>query len=428
VAVSIDPTIRYQTLIGFGASLAHDEELIVNHPDRDRLFDAMFAESGFDVIRMRNRYELGNMAQLAPVVEIVAAAAARLGHTPTIFLSGGSPPASLKANGSRACVDVDPDCTLVRDAEGQFDYGGFGEHWRASLEAYETAGIHPDFVSIQSNPDSLEATAEACHLLPQEGIGSFTSLDGEVVEAELAGYAQALQAVVASVSDLPLQYSFSGPEVGSAMALEEYSNALTNVDTLAYHLRDTDLSAVSDEQLRAVSALSAQAGNPSIASAMRADGFGTAVLTHHALALANSAGYIQQQFVAGTFDETSSVLIGASDESIEKLPAYHALSHFARFTDPGWVRIAAATDSSGLLCSAWSSPDGGAVTVVLVNPNARAMDVALANSPALDIRSARVVRTAFSGVERSVELGVLSAERVVRLPGQAIVTVSSSRD
>jgi O-glycosyl hydrolase len=429
-AVSIDPSTHYQSLIGFGASLAHDEELIVNRPNAQRLYDAMFAESGFDIIRARNRYEPGNTAALGSLVEIVSAASARLDRKPLLFLSGGSPPASLKANGSRGCSMAETDCTLIRNAQGGFDYAGFGEHWRNSLEAYEAAGIHPDLVSVQSNPDWLpeDTAAEACLLLPEEGVEAVTGPGGQVIEADFAGYAEAMDAVAASVSSLPSQYSFSGPEVGSAAMLEAYSRALTHVDTFAYHLDGADPSTIVAEESQVVSALSGQPAKPSIQSAMRADGLGTAILTHYALTVANSSGYIQQQFVASSFDESSAVLIGANDQTIEKLPAYHALTHFARFTDPGWVRVAATTDSAGVLASAWSSPGDDSLTIVLVNPTDEPSDVKLVIPATVPVPDTRVVRTVFSGVERSAELGVLSCERVIRLPGHAIVTIAASRE
>lgn len=427
--VAIDPERRYQALIGFGASLAHDEELMLDHPDRERLFDVMFSESGFDAIRMRNRYEPGNDAALEALVEIVSEASARLGHSPALFMASGSPPASLKANGARACPASDVNCTLVRNADGNFDYAGFAEHWRAALDAYEALGIHPDYVSIQSNPDwnPQDDAVEACHFLPQEGLASVTTPDGEVTDVEFAGYAEAMAAVVASVGTLPASYSFFGPEVGNVAALADYA-AIGEFDGLAYHLYDVDADAVVEDAFEQVSSLSARSGKRSIQSAMRADGLGTAILAHHALALADSAGYFQQQFVTPTFTEGSTALVGANESTVEKLPAYHALFHFARFTDPGWMRIAATSDSDGVLATAWLSPDGSALTVVLVNPTEAPADVRLTEAPAEALVGARVLRTVFDGVERSAALGVLSESNVVRLPGRAIVTVTTAND
>ena len=110
---------------------------------------------------------------------------------------------------------------------------------------------------------------------------------------------------------------------------------------------------------------------------------------------------------------------------IEKLPAYHALSHFARFTDPGWVRVDANVSGSGVLSTAWSSPDGNALTVVLVNPTSTAVSVELALPRSMSTANMTVVRTVFEGVERSANLGVLSPQQVVRLPGKSIVSVAT---
>jgi O-glycosyl hydrolase len=430
VKVSIDPSSRYQTLVGFGASLNHEDDLIVGLPNKARLFDVMFVESGFDVVRIRNRYEPGNGPRLAAAGEIVSAATARRDRPVTIFLSGVSPPAALKANGNRLCGASDLDCTLIRNAGGNFDYASFAQHWRDSLTAYEQVGIHPDLVSIQSNADwvPMGEASEACHFLPNEGVGSVTTLDGRVLQAEFAGYAEAMEAVVASTSTLPAQYSFSGPEVGALGALGAYADALLRVQTLSYHVFDIDPAAVDIESFDAVRNLSDSSGKPSIQSAMQADGFGTAILAHYSLAVGNSAGYLQQHFVADTFDSTSTALIGATAETIEKLPAYHALSHFARFTEPGWVRVEANADSPSVLSSAWSAPDGSALTVVLVNPSDAAVSVELVLAPPASIRNATVVRTVFDGVERSQNLGRLAAQPIVRLPGKSILSVAASSD
>lgn len=424
--VSIDPGVQFQALIGFGASLAHDDDYIVGYPQKERLLDVMFAESGFDVLRLRNRYEPGNEPALRSAQEVVSGASARLGKAPLLFLSSGSPPASLKANGTRSCAAHDTSCTLSRTADGSFDYERFAQHFRSSLEAYAQVGIRPDLVSIQSNVDWLPAehAAEACFFLPEQGASSVTSEDGLVLEGEFPGYAEAMEAVVAATSSLPAQYSFAGPEVGRLSNLAAYAGSLSNVDSVAYHLYGTDPNVVARGEQPALNISIDVAGKPSIQSAMQADGWATAILAHYALAVENSAGYLQQQFVAPTFDETSTALVGASQDGIETLPAYHALWHFARFTDPGWMRTEAVVDSANLLASAWTSPDGAALTVILINRELGPIDVELVLPEGLR-SNASVYRSVFDGVERSAALGRLGRDGVLRLPGEAIVTVAA---
>jgi glucuronoarabinoxylan endo-1,4-beta-xylanase len=422
--VSIDATVQYQALIGIGASLSHDEDFIVGYADKQKLFDVMFSDSGFDIVRMRNRYEPGNGPALLATQEIISAAASRLGHEPTLFLSSGSPPAALKANGTRSCEADDANCTLSRSADGGFDYDGFAQHWRTSLEAYEQVGIHPDFVSIQSNVDWMpaETAAEACYFLPHEGSSSVTTDDGVVVNGEFPGYAEAMAAVVASTSSLPGPYAFAGPEVGHLANLDAYADVLGNVDSVAYHLYGTDPTAVARGEAQEAATLQDTVGKPAIQSAMQADGFATAILAHYALAIENSAGYLQQQFVAPTFDETSTALVGADQNGIEKLPAYAALWHFARYTDPGWVRVEATVDTPDVLASAWVPPEGSAVTVVVINTGLEAVDVGI--SELLVGAQTHVYRSAFDGVERMEDLGPLPDNRVVQLPGHAMATVT----
>lgn len=426
VTVSIDPTIEYQTLIGFGASLSHDDDFIIGYAEKEQLFDVMFTESGFDVVRLRNRYELGNEGALVAAQEIILAGAARLGRTPTVFLSSGSPPAYLKANGLRSCAADDLGCTLSRSPDGTFDYDGFAQHWRDSLAAYEQVGIRPDFVSIQNNADYLptESAVEACVFLPREGTLAVTTADGRRLEGEFAGYAEAMEAVAAALSSVA-PAAFAGPEVASLAELDAYADALSNVDSVAYHLNGTDPDLVARGEGEVPLLLRDAGARSSIQSSMRAGGLETAILTHYSLVAQNSAGYLQLQFVAPTFDETSTALIGADAQGIERLPAYLALWHFARFTDPGWVRVESAVDSTDVLASAWSSPDGDALTVVLINPGVEDVEVALPALGGAGERATVVHRTIFDGDERALDLGELPQGRVLQLPAQSILTVSN---
>lgn len=432
-SVSIDPETQHQSLIGFGASLHYNEELIVNHPEKAKLYDAMFLDSGFEFMRMRNRFVDGNVEDFAPAIEIIAEATERLGRAPTLFLTSGSPPAALKANGEEYCSNADPDCTLIRATDGDFDYAAFAEHWRASLEAYAGVGIVPDFVSVQNNsdwiPDSEEAN-EACRFLPEQATTTVTLPDGSSVDAEFPGYSEAMSAVSAAVSTLADSYSFSGPETASTLMAGAYADSLSDVSSIAFHLYGVNPQDVPVSQLDTIRALGEAGNRPILQTEMQSNGLDTAVLTHFALTAANSSGYLQLGFVSETTDQTSSVLIGIDGTNIIKLPSYHALAHFSRSTASGWTRIEVGNDHDALLSSAFISPSQTALTVVLVNPSAEAIDVELTLPEALGplLEGASVVRTVFDGVERSADLGRLSSTRSVRVPGVSIVTVATKGD
>jgi len=159
---------------------------------------------------------------------------------------------------------------------------------------------------------------------------------------------------------------------------------------------------------------------------MQAGGLETAMLTHYFLALSDAAAYLQAQFVSPTLEEGSFALIGLDGDTFQMLPAYHALAHFARNTEAGWLRVDATNDSSALLSTAWLAPDEGALTVVLINPGDTeiAAQISLAVPLNALLETALVTRTTFDGVERSAELGPLPADRIVRVPSHAVVTVA----
>ena len=432
VVVDIDTSIRHQTLIGFGASLALDEDVIVGHPQKNAIYDAMFSESGFNMVRVRNRYRGDNPDDLEPAREILQAAEERLGRPPAIYLMSGSPPSELKANGANFCANSDPDCTLIRDPNGAFDYAGYAEHWRSSLEAYASVGIYPDFVSIQNNPDWIppgDGSVEACRFLPEEGSATVETADGPV-EAEFPGYREALQAVIAAVDTLPDSYTFTGPETSEVASFAQYQEVVADVDALSFHLYETEVSQIPLAELRAIRSLGDDRDQTIIQSEMLAPGIETAVLAHHALVDGGSAAYLQLGFVVPTDDETFGALIGADDTTFRKHPAYFALSHFARFTDAGWVRVDVSADSDQVLSSGWMSPDEDALTIVLINNHEQPVnvEVALPQNSAEPLERTTVTRTVFDGLEEMVELGSLPAGGVVRLPAKSVVTVAASAE
>lgn len=432
VTVTIDPLTRHQTLVGFGASLAYTDDELAAHPEKEALYDVMFGDSGLDVVRMRNRYDGSGDEDLNSTVEILEAATERMGETPTTFITTGSPPAELKANGSSYCSGNPETCTLVQLDDGSFDYAGFTAYWRASLEAYQAVGVFPDFVSIQNNPNWVppaSETNEACRFLPTEGSVTVTSESGDV-EVEYPGYAEALAQVVNEFATLANPPQIAAPETTSLEPLASYLAELNPslVDAIGHHLYGTDPLAVSEAELRAASDLSEEYGLPIFQTEMTADGLGTAVLMTQTLTVEGVSAYLQDNWTTSALalDDNSGGLISLSSDSFELQDPFYAMQHFGAYTNPGWVRVDALSDSNSVLSSAWQAPEDEGLTVILVNPSLDDVDLELEiPSDTRDLYpNSRVVRTTFAGVERFTELGELSEEHVVRVPGQAVVTVA----
>jgi glucuronoarabinoxylan endo-1,4-beta-xylanase len=426
VHVAIDADDRQQTLVGFGASLAYADDAIAAYPHKTQLYDLVFEEAGLDAIRLRNRYEDGNVAALESAAEIVAAAAERLGREPFLIMTSGSPPAALKANGSRTCTDSAETCTLARPS-GRFDYAGFAAYWRDSLEAYTRAGISPDYVSIQNNPNWVpsEDVMEACRFLPEEGTTQ-ALLGDELVT--YPGYREALVAVRAAIADLPRAPRLAAPEVSGLGQVESYAAALDTVavDALALHLYGQDPADVDIAALEAARALATRLDRPLLQTEMQADGFATAVLMHYALTAGGAAAYLQNDLASWAPEVAEHAVVHLGSDGVERLGPYYALMHFAKRTDPGWVRVGAISNTAGLLSSAWLSPDESALTVVMINRGQDDLDAELVLSEPLRarFRSTKLERTVFESTERFADRGALSATGVANVPAGSILTIS----
>lgn len=428
--VAVDATRRFQTFTGVGAAVAYLTGEVVQHPRKQALFDAMFSDTGFNVLRLRNDYEQ-SPDDLADITEVHDAAAERLGRAPLIIMSSASPPAELKLNGSTYCQGNPETCTLTTLGDGSFDYAGLASHWRASLEAYALAGIEPDYISIQNNPNHVPVDGrpiEACRFLPTEG-SEVVLVDGEETTVDYPGYVQALDAVLATIADLPFVPRIVAPETTSVSQVAEYAAELNfdKVDAIAHHMYEVDPTNLDLAELRAIGELAAQEQLPLFQSEMQADALTTAVLMHAALAVEGAELFVHNGFVgpANSLD-SGDVLIRLTEEDFVLEEPYYVMQHYAAHLEPGWVRVAAESDNENLLASAWVSPDEDTLAVVLTNPGSAEQVVELAMGADEPVQSS-VTRTALSGVERSQDLGALPADGVVRLPGHALVTVVLER-
>ena len=81
--------------------------------------------------------------------------------------------------------------------------------------------------------------------------------------------------------------------------------------------------------------------------------------------------------------------------------------------------IATSGSDPNVLTSAWLSPSGDALSVVLINAGTHQKVIALRGS---GLGSARVTRTVFDGHERMADLGTLPEGTPITLPPRAMAT------
>jgi glucuronoarabinoxylan endo-1,4-beta-xylanase len=425
--VEIETSSRHQSMIGFGATIAYGENEILGHPQRNALDQAMFANLGLDVLRLRIRYGHGDDPDLGSTLELMDAATASLGRTPTLLLTSWSPPVALKQNGDAQCSGNHDTCTLTRAAGGGFDYAGLAAYLRGALEAYAALGIVPDYLGIQNNPDWIPSSAElgeACRFAPVEGPTTVATATGSIT-VNYPGFAEAMEATLAEISTLASPPKILAPETSNVSSVTDYATALdmARVDAIAHHFYGTDPQAIDIAELGEVATLGNDYARPVLQTEMQSDGFGTALLIHHALSVGGAAAYLQTTMTGTAGPSTNPMALidlGAAGFALQG--AYFAMRHYARYTDPGWVRVGATSGSEDLLASAYLSPAEDSLTIVLVNAGATSLDVGLTldTPPA----SSRVYRTVFGGAERFADLGALSRERIVTVPSRGIVTIA----
>jgi glucuronoarabinoxylan endo-1,4-beta-xylanase len=425
VTVVIATTERHQTLEGFGASIAWYLNLAVDSPAPD-LYKTLFPELGLDILRLRNRYQRSESGDrdLREEVEIVRRATQALGRPPKVMMSSWSPPAELKANRAERCKNND-DCTLAR-VDGQFVYAQFGAYWRDSLRHYAEIGIAPEYVSIQNEPDFIPPDWEGCKFLPTE-------------TERYPGYDRALQAVHDQIAGLPSPPKLVGPEVIGVHhgKVAEYVRPL-NLDLLyavAHHLYEKGDDGVwdwrspgPDSFVEPMKSAAEAAGNkPVWQTEFQTDdddgiegGFETAWLIHHTLVDEGASVFLFWDLIW----KPRSGLVSIDGARAKPRDQYYSLRHFARFTDPGYVRVGAQVDTPGVVASAFESADGKAVTVVLLNTGTRPADVRV-NPGGFVVSRTATFRTTYRPGQSELwaDLGEVATNSTVPLPPRSVATV-----
>src|SRR5690606_38982470 len=152
------------------------------------------------------------------------------------------------------------------------------------------------------------------------------------------------------------------------------------------------------------------------------DGLETALLAQESLVDSQSSMYLQTGFVApaGLAEPDDTALIGLTDTDFMLQDPYYALKHFAQNIKNGWSRVEAQLDRDSVRVSAWLSPDGEDLVIVLVNTQTVEEVVELDMD---ELAEMEITRTVFTGVERFADLGTLAPGDTFTLPANSMVTL-----
>jgi glucuronoarabinoxylan endo-1,4-beta-xylanase len=437
VSVVIDTTTPHQTLVGFGAAVAYQPYLLSGRSDD--IYGVLFVDSGLDILRLGNWYQNQSSTNTTPStpftdtaqVQIVKkAAAARGGTPPKILMSSWSPPAYLKSSGMTRPphgAGADTPGTLSQNGSA-YDYAGFGDWWVRSLQAYAAQGVVPDYISIQNEPDFYTRGWETCLWGPTEG----ARMEGIAT----AGYGQALDAVYNAIaaSTLASRPIIVGPETTGFRnnVVQKYLAGLNlaQLGAIAHHLYGTTEDNPDPDWFNGpmigVGKAAAVAGLPAFMTEYSPNVttmLETAWLMNNSLTVENVSAYIYWELVWSPTPPTGLVTIASPAPSSPYTinDTYYALKHFARWTDPGWVRVEATSSYSQVRTSAFVSPDGASLTLVLLNTGAKDHKVTVSPG-AFAFGSLDIYRS--SGASERTAKVAPEADGGVFLPSRSIATLT----
>ncbi len=410
---SVDINTVFQELEGFGASVAWYENWLVVHPLRNEIYDLLFGQLDLDIYRLRNTYGLssGNVDNSATIIE---AAELSLGHPLKIMISSWSPPASLKNNNSTVKG------TLIKGRSGGYAYENFAQWWRNSLEEYAAHGIIADYINIQNEPDYL-GDWDTCMFTPTES-------------EEWAGYNLAFEAVYQELnSHTIVMPKMLAPEASGFRTSQAYIDTLINPEHVygyAHHLYADGKPEYPDNFIPGMEYFGEYSDKPLLQTEYAkdtsepltySDAMDLALLIHNSLTVEGVSAYLYWQL----FWEKPQGLVSLdnpweSNPGYTINPDYYAFKQYSAFTDPGWHRVEASTDSTGLRISAFISPDENELTIVIINVSNIDIDLSLSLGDFLPDSSA-VYRTSES--EHTASIGAFDQSQPLELPSQTITTV-----
>ena len=422
---TINTNVLYQTIEGLGGATCFWVGNVSGHPYKMEIYTNAFAGLNLSFLRLGDwyRYQSSISGFDSAANDVVANANRVLGRPVTVYMSSWAPPAFLKSNGQTGNGG-----TLATNADGTFNYAGFGQYWYDSIQAYRSNGISPQYISIQNEPDWV-AGYDSCIFHPTED---------RVNGTNYASYSKALDAVYNKLAtNLPSPPKILAPECVH-IAYNDLANYAATLNGnsfygINYHLyggNNTDLS----------SSTNIFPNKPHFMTELGVDDLiGAATLIHNCLTLAQDSGFnfwslawpvpggglIEVENGGNSSSWTNAPVAPTESHGWYRMPSYWAMKHFSYFINPGFRRVSATDTDGNVLSSAYLSPDGLRLVVVLINTSATASSAMDFNVGAFNFGRSSVYQTAGTNTVACTNtfLSLGSLANPETLPPQSVTTV-----
>lgn len=428
---TVDFSDARQTIDGFGGAIAFYNGWVTAHPNKQEIYKAIFDPTdglGISILRLQNLFRYQPSAKFdSDGAEFAAQANSVRGTPMTILMSSWSPPAAIKSNQAEGCPGT-KNCTLS-SKDGSIDYAGFANYWADSINAYRAAGVNPDFVSIQNEPDWI-ADYGSCKFNPTE------STENGIL---YAGYDRALDAVYRQFQTLDAPPKLVGPEVLGIgyNVVQRYMQPLddSHLAAVAHHLYHGGDEKHPDTFNASLAALQkAYSGKKRFETEYgRGSAFETAWIIQNSLTVEEASAYLYWSLVWP--DDQQLIYIDfpwdrtrwKTERGWSYNDQYFAMKHFSYFIHPGFRRFAMTADHPALRVSAFVGPDQNRFVAVLINTSATETVTASLAAGDFTALPYSVYRTTFSSGERFVKIDAPTDGSAVTLGPQSVATVVIDR-
>ena len=428
---------RHQTIEGFGGAIAWYHHRLVDHLNKDQIYQKIYDDLNIDILRIQNWYGKetyhGRPGDLfEETIEVVDKAYQALGNDLKIMMSSWTPPPEMKSNEDQWGG------TLARK-DGEFIYDQFADYWYQSIIAHREAGVDIDYISIQNEPDYDTEEWNSCF---------FRSLE----TYKYPGYNKALDAVYERLQGLKEKPKIIGPEtigIGYNTVQTFVDNLDKNkLDIIGFHLYhggadETRLYGWPDSFISDMHSLRNRfyPEMPMYQTEYhRGDGFNTAWIIHNSLVEQQVNAYLYWSLISTGDDgliyiETTPESMVMSREEAAALrwkhedgyyikDEYYALKHYSRFISPGYQMVEVAGDNDSVKVSAFIGPKEENLVMVLLN-TAKEQQTVQMDIPDFEYEDIESYKTVFyeeNGPEFS-PIGDINSDEDFKMPGTSLLTI-----
>ena len=416
--VTVDFGATYQTIRGFGGSTAWLGQLTTQQAS------ALFSPTnglGLSILRVRIDPEGSASSDWVTgqwTTELNnATEAKRANSNAIVFASPWTPPVSMKTSSvSQPYYTGSPACNPGSDYCGGYlnpsNYAAYASYLEDFVTYFANNGVNLYAISMQNEPDYSDASGEnyeSCSWTAQQ-------MDTWVASLTAGGATNPITTKLI----MPESYNFNPAQSNPTLA---DPNAAGNVSIIAGHLYGvapsyaTNAEAASKDVWMTEHSLSPSGSQPAIGDALA-----LAEEIHNSMTVGYYNAYVYWWIWDNPADNINYGLINSSTSS--PAPTYYgyAIGQFARFIQPGSVRVSAtASPVSGVYLSAYNGGSGRDVIVAINSGSAAAsLSFLLENTTVTSLTPYQT--TSSGGMAQQTAVSVSSGQFSYTLPAQSIVT------